>query len=77
MRPARLRLMVALEFRPGASMNQEEIARYRRRAAEEREQAASTGNPRAAQSHLELAGKYDAVVAAYQARSGLRGRGTD
>jgi hypothetical protein len=58
-------------------MSQEDIARYQRRAAEERALASSTGDARVAKSHLELAKKYDAVAAAYQARTKPRDRGKD
>jgi hypothetical protein len=46
-------------------MSQEDIARYQRRAAEERALASSAVDPRVAKSHRDLADKYDAVAAAY------------
>jgi hypothetical protein len=49
----------------GASMSQEDIARYQRRAAEERALASSAGDARVAQSHSDLADKYASVATAY------------
>jgi hypothetical protein len=58
-------------------MNQDDIARYPRRVAEERALASSASDARVAKSHLELAEKYGAVAAAYQARTKPRDRGMD
>lgn len=46
-------------------MSQENIARYRRRAAEERERAQTARDDLIAQTHRDLAEKYDAVADAY------------
>jgi hypothetical protein len=46
-------------------MSQDDIARFQRRAAEERERASSASDARIADVHKELADKYEAVAAAY------------
>jgi hypothetical protein len=46
-------------------MSNDDIARFQRRAAEERANASTAGDARIAQAHTELAGKYEAVAAAY------------
>jgi hypothetical protein len=46
-------------------MSREEIAHYERRAAEERKRASTARDARTAQSHIDLAEKYEAVVNAY------------
>ena len=50
----------------GAVLNETEVSRFARRAEEERALASSTADPRAAKAHLDLAGQYDAVAAAYR-----------
>jgi hypothetical protein len=46
-------------------MSQEDITQFQRRAAEERERAASARDARAALAHKDLAAKYEAVATAY------------
>ena len=53
-------------------MSQEDIARFQRRAAEERAHSLRAGDARVAQAHTELADKYEAVAAAY-VKLGSRG----